>query len=398
MTQAQPSAADNSSRPAPIVCSEPGSFAWGVFHDRHPRLLRQLCEAFPYDTGQRRALDDLLDETLNGTIKPLDATAHDAARWEEWGQRWYGTPWRDAPFLWAESYFYRRLLEAVGYFAAGPWQGIDPFAVAKNTDLTGTAVDEELAGLDSVAELTDEQRRHALISSSLWGNRADLGFQITANDAVVEHAESALVADDSGAFWNHLTEDPTGRVCLIADNAGRELLPDLVLIDHLLHAGYANSVVLHVKPHPYYVSDATPSDTLACLRRLTAAGGEAQRIGRRLRQAMQSGRLSMRTHPFACAPLPYAEMPDDLRADLATARLTILKGDLNYRRLVGDLHWPANTPFSDTVAHFPGPVAALRTLKSDVVVGLSRTTLDGLAATDAKWRTSGTHALIQVCA
>ena len=39
------------------------------------------------------------------------------------------------PFLAAESCFYRQLLHAVGYFAPGPWQGVDPFRPFKLAEL-----------------------------------------------------------------------------------------------------------------------------------------------------------------------------------------------------------------------------------------------------------------------
>src|SRR5262249_608448 len=38
-------------------------------------------------------------------------------------------------------------------------------------------------------------------------------------------------------------------ICLVADNAGRELLPDRVLIDHLLATGQAHRVDLHLRPN-----------------------------------------------------------------------------------------------------------------------------------------------------
>ena len=111
---------------------------------------------------------------------------------------------------------------------------------------------------------------------------------------------------------------------------------------------------------------------------------------------MEQGRLHVRAHAFSCAPLPYRDMPEDLAEDFATACLTIMKGDLNYRRLVGDRYWPATTPFEAVTAYFPGPVVALRTLKSDVVVGLEQDTVTTLDDSGLEWRTSGTHALVQL--
>ncbi len=183
---------------------------------------------------------------------------------------------------------------------------------------------------------------------------------------------------------------------MVADNAGRELLADLVLIDHLLSSRPGATVTLHVKPYPYYVSDATTTDLIACLRRLRQVPGQIAEVGRRLWQALHSGRLAVRTHTFSCAPWSYHHMPADLVEQFSSATLTIMKGDLNYRRLVGDCYWPATTPFAALTRYFPGPVAALRTLKSDVVTGLDQQILATLNSTGEQWRTNGTHALIQM--
>lgn len=88
-------------------------------------------------------------------------------------------------------------------------------------------------------------------------------------------------------------------------------------------------------------------------------------------------------------------MPDDLRAELGTATITILKGDLNYRRLVGDRKWAPTTSFRDLVDYFPSPPTALRALKSDVIVGLAPEDIETLDLTDSRWRTNGEHAVIQ---
>ncbi|MFD7707015.1 damage-control phosphatase ARMT1 family protein [Streptomyces sp. NPDC059786] len=379
-----------------IVSADPESFPHSVLAERHPALIRKVRDAFPYGPEQRRALDALLESATEGVVEPLGADAADRERWEAWGCRQHtGRSWFELPFLWAESYFYRKLLEAVGYFGPGPWRGIDPFRPFKLAELDTPEAGAELAALDGLAARPAAEQTEALLHGAVWGNRADLGFQLSADQE--SGADSRLVADDGEALRALLTG---GTVCLVADNAGRELIPDLLLADHLLRHGRADRVVLHLKPYPYYVSDATTADLIDALRRLTRDGsttGAAAEAGHRLWAAAGDGRLTVRAHPFSCAPLPYADMPDDLRRDFADATVTIMKGDLNYRRLVGDRMWSPTTPFTEPTAYFPGPVAALRTLKSDVITGLDTATEAALVSAEGqRWRTSGTHALIQV--
>jgi hypothetical protein len=376
---------------AVILGSAPESFPHSVLAERHPAIIGQVREAFPYGPEQHRALDALLESCTRGVIEPLPGGA-----WRAWGiDDHVGQSWFDVPWLWSESYFYRRLLDAVGYFGDGPWRGIDPFRPSKLAELDSQETDHELAALDELASRTAEEQGAALLHGSLWGNRADLGFRLSDGEAERRDAVPDLVADDSDRLWSLL--DGAGTLCLIADNAGRELMPDLLLLAHLLEHGRIERAILHVKPYPYYVSDATTADVVDALRRLVRAPGRAAEYGRRLWDAMADGRLSVRPHAFSCAPLPYADMPDDLRAEIGGAALTILKGDLNYRRLVGDRWWAPTTSFAEVTAYFPGPVAALRTLKSDVVTGLDEGTETALVEAEGRrWRTSGTHALIQV--
>ncbi|MFF1405281.1 damage-control phosphatase ARMT1 family protein [Streptomyces sp. NPDC058294] len=383
---------------APVIRGdEPGSFPHSVLAERHPAIIRQVRDAFPYGPAQHTALDELLRNCTEGTVGPLPADAPDRDRWDAWGlPAAIARSWYDVPWLWSESYFYRRLLDAVGHTGPGAWQGIDPFRPFKRAELDAPETDGELAALDGLRDLPEEERARALLHGSLWGNRADLGFRLSAADAGTRQPVPALVADDSEILWSLLPPAGTGTLVLVADNAGRELLPDLLLIAHLLAEGRTARAVLHVKPYPYYVSDATTADVVDALHRLRTAPGAAGEYGRVLWSAMADGRLTVRAHPFSCAPLPYADMPDDLRAEFAAATLTVVKGDLNYRRLVGDRFWPPTTPFRERTAYFPGPVAALRTLKSEVITGLTAATEAALVAAEGqRWRTSGTHALIQ---
>ncbi|MGW0843760.1 damage-control phosphatase ARMT1 family protein [Streptomyces sp. NPDC002787] len=376
---------------APVIRSDdPASFPHSVLAERHPALIRKVQDATPYGPRQRSALEELLRNTLEGVVEP----PADDEWWDTWNVRRYaGRSWFSLPFLAAESCFYRQLLRAVDHFAPGPWQGVDPFRPFKLAELDTPEAAAELTALGPLSARPLADRLKALLHGSLWGNRADLGFRIqTAEENTA--ADAPLVADDGESLLSLLSGTSGHTLCLVADNAGRELIPDLLLVDHLLTHGHFDRAVLHLKPYPYFVSDATTADTLDAVRHLVSAKTDA---GNRLYAALSDGRLALRAHPFSCAPLPYADMPPDLRDDFASADLTLLKGDLNYRRLVGDHLWPPTTPFTEVTSYFPGPVAALRTLKSDVIVGLTPETETALVATEGqRWRTSGTRALIQV--
>lgn len=126
-------------------------------------------QATPSCTGQRSALDALLDECVSGVLASLDEAVFDHAVWAASGCDYFGRSWFAAPLLWAEAFFCQWLLDAVGYFAPGPWQGVDPFAPFKRAELWRPAVGEGLAALGTIPE------PQVLLRCSLWGIRAGPG-------------------------------------------------------------------------------------------------------------------------------------------------------------------------------------------------------------------------------
>lgn len=88
-------------------------------------------------------------------------------------------------------------------------------------------------------------------------------------------------------------------------------------------------------------------------------------------------------------------MPPNLHRALQKAALVIIKGDANYRRMVGDAIWSTDTSFKAVVDYFPAPLLALRVLKSEPIVGLPRGLAQTLEAVDNEWRYNGQRGLIQ---
>src|SRR5262249_32318358 len=153
-------------------------------------------------------------------------------------------------------------------------------------------------------------------------------------------AVSALVINDTPVFWQYVQKESPLSVAVLADNAGRELIPDLMLIDMLLAEGLAATVRLHVKPYPYFVSDAVAADVSAAIDRMHDGPPAARGAPGRLGAAAADDRFTVTAAEIFAAPVPYRDDTPELSRRLGGIDLTILKGDLNYRRLVGDQHWP----------------------------------------------------------
>jgi hypothetical protein len=88
-------------------------------------------------------------------------------------------------------------------------------------------------------------------------------------------------------------------------------------------------------------------------------------------------------------------MPGSLAAELARAGLVILKGDVNYRRLLDDAHWPPTARVEEIAAYFPASFVTLRTLKGEIVAGLQPGQAEALAARDPEWLINGKRGMIQ---
>jgi uncharacterized protein with ATP-grasp and redox domains len=379
--------------PPPLMTSEPGSFARRTITDGKPRNVEAALRDNAYPPQIVAALHALRRELATEPIRPPDPIAPGADFWRvQWAQ-YRGRTWLEVPWYFAEAYFYRRLLEAAGYFRPGHWQGRDPFAAQKERMLE-EGIGPFATALVALAGRDDDEVADALIRGCLWGNRADLSNWGLGLDG--DSPGQALLIDHTPRLVALLRGD-CPVVDVVADNAGLELLFDLVLADFLLSHGWARQITLHLKADPFFVSDALPGDVHHTLERLSAEPGSLlPTLSTRLRRALNDGRLVLSAHPFWNSCLAFRDMPAELRTALERAALIILKGDANYRRLLGDRHWPPATRLEDAASYFPRPFAVLRTLKAELIVGLEPGQAEALSAEDPDWMINGRRGIIQV--
>jgi hypothetical protein len=378
--------------PPPLMTSEPGSFARLTIVERKPQIIRQVIDDNRYPAEIVASLLTFQEEIAQHPIQPLSRVAPDVPFWNSEVEAYEGKTWLDLPWYFAEAYFYRRLLEAVRYFEPGPWQRCDPFAIQKR-GLEQAAVAWLVDNRDQLADLTPEAEFEALLHSCLWGNRADLSNftvreQVSGGLATRQERHNVLV-DHTPTIAGYLAAG-LERVDFVNDNTGRELLFDLMLADFLLRQGWVRQIVFHLKDQPFFVSDAMLQDVRATLSLLQ---GEA--LGRRLEEHLAADRLVLKVEPFWTTYLMFRQMPSALTGALAASDLIVLKGDVNYRRLLDDRHWPHTTQMEDIADYFPAPFVVLRTLKGEIMVGLMPGQAEALAAADPSWLINGKRGIIQ---
>ena len=391
--------------PAPICSDGPGTWAHSTVTVRLPDIARRTLTENDFAPETEARVQALIDEIPEAPIRFLEQAAPDAALWAEATSPYLGQNWLQPPWFFVETYFYRRLLEATGFFAPGIGNGLDPFAYQKREGLQTTrlkihAVSELLSSWAEQGEKADDLA--ALLAINLWGNRADLSlWPADAGDdqplqAHWQGAEEHTLIDDTALVTSHVRNHAGGRIDFMVDNAGLELVTDLALADYLLASGLAEQVRLHLKMHPTFVSDATIKDGYYTARFLAVEEDQpTAALGKRLLGYLDEARLQLREHPFWTSPFAFWQLPDDLRGELGEAQLIISKGDANYRRLLGDRHWPYTTSFQTIMRYVPAPLLALRALKSELAVGLSAAQIKRLNDEDPEWLVDGRWGVIQ---
>lgn len=380
--------------PQPIAAAN-SPFAAFTFEKRIPFIFDQIRSNNALTSDQWSELTQLLTEIQTGVAdpQPMDFLRADWPYWEKFVENHGGQSYTDLPFFESEAYIYYRIMRIMDY----PDGGADPFGKLKKE-----GVEENLAFLDGFARQHqsagasfDEAYFTLLLYNALWANSADLS-QLSASDVLRdERLRGRLVVDHTRHLIAQTRHANTTTVDYVVDNAGMELIADLFLADDLLRTGQVQQVNLHVKQYPIFVSDATAADVTGHLAIMREAETNAlSHFAHAIQGWLDTGKLHVLSHPFWNSPLHFTEMPADLIRSSEKETLLLFKGDANYRRLFEDRAWPYSTPIADVLNYLRQPCASIRTLKSEIVLGVSDQQVVRLGNEDPNWLTNGRYGLI----
>lgn len=238
-------------------------------------------------------------------------------------------------------------------------------------------------------ERAEEEVFKDMCEICLWGNATDLSLLTNLTNEGLEEVQGskARKASEQNILVNQLPQafavlneaKKQGKrervVDFILDNAGFELFNDLILAGYLLSVGLATTVVLHPKVMPWFVSDVVPADFSNLLNALadprsfydtpSAQDKEAGRIPPPLSQTEvdnirflfdrwstfhAEGQLVIRPNIFWTGAGPFWRLPKevpDVFEDLKQSELVVFKGDLNYRKITGDVGFSFSISFAE---------------------------------------------------
>jgi len=278
------------------------------------------------------------------------------------------------------------------------WKSYDVFSVQKTStfrssrpavlelasrynDLTKQISSQSKTSSQPTAEQTEAEKVlfTEMCEICLWGNATDLSLltnlsyddiQKLQGSAARKAQEKNIIANDfSAAFATLHAAKASGktdrRVDIVLDNAGFELYVDLLLAGYLLQSGLATTIVLHPKNIPWFVSDVVPRDFAALFsvllnaknfyetpteddknRNVTPAALSKEEeeavaaLAQNWSELYAEGKIVLRPNAFWTEGGSFWRLPSSAPAlfeDLKESELVIFKGDLNYRKLVGDV-------------------------------------------------------------
>ena len=249
---------------------------------------------------------------------------------------------------------------------------LDPYKKIKRKDIQANlnyfekSLDE-FSGAKS--KLTNE-----LLLENLLGNQSDLS-----QFKSLEQSKIKLLRDDRNEFLSFLEYDQTKNVNIICDNAGIELFNDIILAINLIEEWNIECINLHVKKIPIFVSDAIHNDEESDINDIIELIKKLNiDTYNKIMNLESYNRINWVVNDFWHCPQEFKDMPFTLAKKIFNSDLVIFKGDLNYRRLIGDYKWEYTADYFELTKYINSPILIIRTIKSNLLVGCDQKQIKNL--------------------
>ncbi|XP_073844384.1 damage-control phosphatase ARMT1-like [Musca autumnalis] len=420
---------------APLSGQYKKSFAYFTIRYRLPSILNSLLDSIKKDLKENpcnyqeadislvlESIENLKTQVENNAkLERISSKAPDVDVWNKFitnlpeNASFFNVCW-----LHAECYMYRKMYSL--FEAGNSLADYDYFGPQKMKALQlSEGVMEELIQTTANCENNCEAFSH-MLKLNLWGNKCDLSLSSGKDvkplenlNNLIDSLNTNILVDDSATIWNCLSTqvvatDNNKCVDLICDNAGFELLTDLLLGQYLIKHKLASVVRFHVKAIPWFVSDTTEQDIHITLKYLQGHGSKVLNdFGRQCSSFFDKGAFQIaKKEYFWTTAYEFYRMPEInplLYEDLSSSTLLIFKGDLNYRKLLGDVNWNFRGDFHTCLRGFnPTNLCTLRTIKGDLLCGMTPDSVkcpdlaEQLKLGKNDWMFTGNYAVIQFLA
>ena len=93
---------------------------------------------------------------------------------------------------------------------------------------------------------------------------------------------------------------------------------------------------------------------------------------KKISRYIEEGKIVIRPNMFWNMPNDFKNYYSLFRKIVGISDLVVLKGDLNFRRLVEDKDWDSELKLNKAVSYFKYPMLILRTIKSSSLVGIAK--------------------------
>lgn len=177
-------------------------------------------------------------------------------------------------------------------------------------------------------------------------------------------------------FTNHIRNlKEKTQVNYLIDNSGVEFFTDLTFAYVLIRVSPINQITLHINKLPVFVSDVIASDYLHMMNLvdnyiIEKKLNDYEDAIELIKNKKKNGEILIRPDFIWNMPTPYKDLAENYTEIFSSKKsILIIKGDLNYRRLIEDKNWNFKEKITKFVkGYISCPTLLVRSIKSDLII------------------------------